>query len=79
MKNFYDLLTWSDTAQHGFAEGLLFDAGNEFFRDLKIDIGLEQCQSDVPQRIVDVRFADRAVTAQVLENVLEFIAELRKH
>ena len=48
-------------------------------RDLEIDIRFEQREAHLPQRVVDVRLADRAVTAQVLEDVLKFIAELRKH
>ena len=45
-------------------------------RDLEIDVGLEQRQPHLPHRVADVRLADRAVTAQVLENVLKFVAEL---
>ena len=54
MENFYDLLTWRDAAENGFAERLFFYAGNEFFGYLKIDIRFEQSQAHVTQRGVDV-------------------------
>ena len=76
MENFYDLLTWCDAAKYCFPERLFFHAGNEFLRDLKIDVRLQQSQADMAQRGVDVRFADRAVAAQLFENVLQLIAEL---
>src|SRR5205823_6546689 len=79
IKNFHDLLARSDAAQHGFAERLFFYAPDEIFGDLKIDIGFEQRKSDLPKRSVDVLFADFSVTAEIFENLLQFIAKLRKH
>ena len=79
MKNLNDLLAGRDAAQHFLAQRFFFDARDETLRDLKIDIRLEQREAHLPQRIVDVRLADRAVTAQILEDVLKLIAELRKH
>jgi len=46
---------------------------------LEIDIGLKQRQPDLPQCRIDVRFADFPVTAEIFEDLLKFIAELRKH
>src|SRR6185437_7665478 len=79
MKNLNDLLARRDTAQDFLTQGLFPYARDKTFRDLEIDIRLEQRKADLPQRVVNVRLADCAVTAQVLENVLKFIAELRKH
>ena len=55
MKNLHDLLTGRDAAQHFFAQRLFLDARDESLRDLEIDIGFEQREADLPQRIVDVR------------------------
>ena len=79
MKNFNNLLPGRDTSEHFFAERLLLDAGDELLRDLEIDVGFEQGKAHLAQSIVNVRFADRAVTAKVLEDVLKLVAELRKH
>ena len=68
-----------DAAQHCLAERLLLNSRDNFFRDLKIDVGLEQRKSHLSQRTIDVRLGDGAVAPQVLENVLQLIAELRKH
>src|SRR5436190_2479185 len=79
MEDFDDLLTWCDAAKDCFPECLFLHTGDEFLGDLKIDISLQECEANLAQRGVDVRFADRAVATQLFENVLELIAELRKH
>src|SRR6266513_541823 len=79
MKDFYDLLPGRNAAKHGFSERLFFDASNESFGDLKIDIGFKQSQPHMAQRGIDVRFTDGAVTTQLFENVLKFVRELGKH
>src|SRR3954462_6876313 len=79
MKYLHDLLTRSHAAQNRFAERLFLDARHEPLRSLEIDIGLEHGQPHLAQGFINVRFADRSVTAQVLEDVLQFVAELRKH
>src|SRR4051794_7518365 len=79
MKYLHDLLTRSHAAQNRFAERVFFDARHEPFRYLEIDVGLEHGQPHLAQGFINVRFADRSVTAQILEDVLQFVAELRKH
>ena|SRR5205823_4778344 len=79
MKNLNDLLARRDTAQDFLAQSFFLYAGDKTFRDLEIDIRFEQREAHLPQRVVNVRLADRAVTAQVLEDVLKLIAELREH
>ncbi len=74
MKYFNDLLAGRDATQHFFTQCFFFDPRDKVFCDLEIDIGFEQRETDLAQRIVNVRFADRPVTAQVLENVLKLIA-----
>src|SRR5712692_1482141 len=54
IKNLNDLLTGRDAAQNGFAERFFFDARDEFFRNLKIDIGFEQSEPNLAQRGIDV-------------------------
>ena len=79
MKNLNDLLTGRDAAQHFLAQRLFFDPRDEILRDLEINIRLQQREAHLPHGIVDIRFADRAMPAQILENILKLIAELRKH
>ena len=79
MKNLNDLLAGRDAPQHLLAQRLVFDACDEVLRYLEVDICLQQGEPNLPERVVDVGFADRAMPAQVLENVLQLIAELRKH
>src|SRR5262249_61143964 len=79
VKNFDDLLTGYNATKDTFAERFLFYPGDEFSGDLKIDVRFKQRHAHLAQRSVDVRLTDNAVPAEVLENVLKLIAELRKH
>src|SRR5258708_4002666 len=79
MEDLNDLLSGGNAAQHLFAERFLSYARDEFLRDLKVNVGFEQREPDLSQRVVDVLLGDRAMTAQVLENILQLIAELGKH
>src|SRR4029453_7972852 len=79
VENFYDLLPGCDAAKHGFPQRLFLYLGNEFLCDLKIDIRFQQREAHLTQRGVDIRFANRAVAAQLFENLLQLVAELWKH
>ena len=79
MKNFYDLLTWRNAAKYSFSERFLFYPGNEFSSDLKINIRFKQRHANLTQCSVDIRLADNAVSTEVFENLLKFVAKLRKH
>src|SRR4029077_20968944 len=79
MENFDDLLTGRNAAQYFFAKCFRFDAPDKFFRDLKIDISFEQCEANLSQRSVDIFFADFSVTAEILEDPLQLVTQLRKH
>src|SRR3954469_7056648 len=79
MKNLNDLLTRRDAAEHFLAERLLLDPSDELLGNLEIDIRFQQREAHLPERVIDVGFADRAMTAKVLKDVLKLVAELRKH
>src|SRR5205085_11025032 len=79
IKDLNDLLSGRDAPQHGFAERFFFDPDDEFFGYFKINIGFEQSQPHLTERGIDIDFADRSVTAKILEDLLQFVAQLRKH
>ena len=56
-----------------------FTRATKALRDLVIDIGLEEREPHLAHGVADVRLADRAVSAQILENILKLVAELGKH
>ncbi len=76
MENLHDLLAGRDTAQDFFAQRLVFHLGDELFRHLVIDVGLEEREAHLAHGVGDVHLRDRAVAAEILEDVLQFIAEL---
>jgi len=62
----------SDAEKDFLADGLVFNALDKIARDLEIDVGFQQSQTDFAQGIADVFFGDFAEAAQVLEGALEF-------
>src|SRR5436853_393651 len=79
VKNLNDLLTGRDAAQNGFAQRFFFDACDEILRDLKIKISCEQREANLAQRSIDVLLPDFSVTAEILKDLLQSVAQLRKH
>jgi len=79
LENFDDLLAGRDAAQHVFAQRLGLDPCDEVLGHLVVDISFQQRHADGAHGVGDVRFGDRAVTAQIFEDVLEFIGELTEH
>src|SRR5262245_8636925 len=79
MKNLNDLLAWSDTAQHFFSERLCFNPSDKILRDLKINVSFQKGEAHLPKSINNVCFTDCAMPAQIFENILKLVAELRKH
>ena len=79
MKNLNDLLTGRNAAHDFLAQRFLLNARDEILGDLEIDVRLQQREPHLPHRIIDVRLADRSVTTEILEDVLQLVAELRKH
>ena len=51
----------------------------ELLDDLEMDVGLEQGETDVAQRDVDVRLREGPVAAEVAEDALELVAERVEH
>ena len=74
VEDFDDLLPGGHAAQHVLPERLVLDPRDERLGDLEVDVRLQQRQPHLAHGVVDVRLRDRAMPAQVLENVLEFVA-----
>ena len=74
VENLHHLLPGRHTAQHFLAQRFLLHPRDEPLRHLKIDIRLEQRETHLAQRIIDVRLRDRTMPAQVLKNILQLIA-----
>ena len=79
VENLNDLLARRNASEHRFAKRFFFDSGDEFFGDVKIDIGFEQRETNLAQRGIDVLLVDFSVTAEILKDLLQLVAQLRKH
>ena len=73
MNDFDDLLAGRDAGENFLAERTLFGALDEVLGDLVIDVGLQQRQSHLAQRVGDVLLRQLAVPAQRLEHRLQFL------
>ena len=76
IKDFYDLLPWGNRTQDFLTQRLTLYLGDEVFGDLKMYVGFQQSQANLPQSVVNVCLRDGAMTPKVLEDVLELIREL---
>ena len=78
---------WTQTGVHGDATKgtaekgkIIFDAAvcglvnvvDELLNDFEVDVGLEQGETDFPQRLLNVFFIEDGLAAQRLERTLEF-------
>ncbi len=79
MEDFDDLLARRHAAEHFRAECLVFDPPDERLGDLEMHVRFQQSEAHLTHGVVDVGLADRALPAQVLEDILELVAELGKH
>ena len=76
IKDFYNLLSRRNRAQNFLTQRLAFNFGDEVFRDLKMNVGFQQGQPNLPQSVVNVSLRDGAMTPEVLEDVLKFVGKL---
>ncbi len=58
---------------------LLADPGDEVPDDPEVDVGLQQGQADLPQRLVDVGLAQPAAPAQPAEDRVEAVGQALEH
>ena len=74
-----DLLAGIEPADDVGAEAALLDGRREGLDDLEVDVGLEQRETDLAHRAVDVVLGQRPVGAQVRERRLELLREGVEH
>ena len=74
-----DHLAGIEALEDPLADRLLADSGDEGLRDLVVDVGLEQGETDLAHRLVDVVLAQLSARAQVRHRALEALGELVEH
>ena len=61
------------------AHRLLADVVDQVLDDLEVDVGLQQRQADLAQRLVDVLLGQLALPAEILERALQLFGKVLKH
>jgi hypothetical protein len=74
-----DLLAGVELARHLDALGALAHARGELLDDLEVDVGLEQRETDLAHRGLDVVVGQRAALADARERALELLGEGVEH
>ena len=74
-----DHLAGVDAGQHLDAERLLLDAFDEVARDREVDVGLEERQPHLAERLLDVVLGDPALAGELAEEALEALGERVEH
>ena len=75
----HDLLAGRQALQHLGAERACLHAHEELLDDLEVDVGLEQREADLAQRLVEILLGEDPAVAQARENALELVGERVEH
>ena len=70
-----EMLLRREAPQHLLAEGVLLDGGDEVADDVQVDVGLEERQPYLAERILDVALGDLALPPQFAQQGFELLAE----
>ena len=73
IKDFDNLLSRRNRTQNFLAQRLALNFGDEVFRDLKMNVGLQQSQANLTKSVVNISLRDAAMTPEVLEDVLKLV------
>jgi hypothetical protein len=79
MDDFDDLFAGFDALDDLQADGLFLHPIDKVAGHLEIDVGIEEGEADLAQRLGNVGFRDPAESAQVAEDLLKFLAEGIEH
>ena len=79
MDDLHDLLAGVQLPHDLGAETTLLDGRRELLDDLEVDVGLEQRETDLAHRLVDVVLGQRAVGTDVGERLLELLGKGVEH
>jgi len=74
-----DLLCGRETFQDLLSDRPLADGGDKILDDAKIDISLQEDQSDLAKGVLYIIFSQPAVATELLENRVEFFRQIVKH
>ena len=74
-----DGLVGAQALQHVLAHGARAHALDELLRDLEVDVGLEEREADLAERVVDLGLAEDTLPAKGPEDPLEPLAERLEH
>ncbi len=61
-------LSWREATEHLLSDRLVPDPGDENFHHRKRDIGLQQRDADVAQRVLDIGLGQARLAAQRLDD-----------
>src|SRR5438128_1470951 len=67
------------TLENFLSDGFLTNPLDEVLDDLEVDVGFEQCQTDLFQGFCDILFGEHPRTAQFFKNLFEFFAKRIQH
>src|SRR4029453_55091 len=74
-----EVLLGAEAPQHVLAERVLPDRLDEVADDADVDVGFEQREPDVPERVLDVPLADPSLALQLPPQALELLTQGFEH
>ena len=74
-----EVLLGGEAAQHFLTERVPLDRFDEVPDDLQVDVGLEERQAHVAERVLDVPFGDPSLSLQLAQQGIELLRESFEH
>src|SRR5262245_14280806 len=74
-----EVLLGAQAPQHLLAERVLLDRLDEVADDADVDVGLEEREADVAQRLLDVSLADPSLPPQLAPQAVELLTQGFEH
>ncbi len=79
VNDLYDLLAGAETLQHVASHGPLLDPVDQLPGDFEVDVGLQQCQADLAQSLVDILLGEPSPAGELLEHPVELVGQSFEH
>ncbi len=79
MHELQELLLGREAAQHLLTQGVPLDRLDEIADDLQVDVGLEERQPHVAERVLDVPFGDSSLALQLAQQGVKLLRQSFKH
>jgi hypothetical protein len=79
VNDLHDVLVWRQALRHVRVRRALAHTGDELLRDLEVDVGLEEGETDLAHGLREILVGEAPTAAQIAERGLQLVGKRVKH